>query len=267
MYCINCGKQLLDDAIFCSNCRTRTLRSSESVTDTESNSASAEECVAAKSIETDKIQLENLAEKIKIAEKIKKEKIVHQTLPRKKSHLRRICVIGSVILLALILFVFLFTFDSNRDIVLTQENQEIVELIYNNRNMWELRESGQYCYLQNVDGTLYFEIEFKNTTSRKFKISGGQFIRNDYLKEINDSIKRTNVYAGGTMEILPDGTKRNFISSGGYYVSMRLLTPSMPEYNYKASDEEKYIYIENLVKEMQDPQKWKEIKEKANIDK
>ena len=122
------------------------------------------------------------------------------------------------------------------DIVLTDQNQKIADTIYANINRWEQKSTGatcRYCYIQRVNGTLYFECVYTdNKASSKYKISGGKFIEENYLP------------------------------SGNGFVAGSILTMSMPNYNINATPEEKREYVENLVKEMQDPQKWREFQDK-----
>lgn len=121
-------------------------------------------------------------------------------------------------------------------IVLTEHNQEIADTIYANIKTWERKSTGaacRYSYLQMVEGSLYFECVYTdNQPSTKYRISNGKFIEDDYF------------------------------ASGDTYMTGRLLTVSMPDYNISATSEEKKIYVENLVKEMQDPQKWQELRNK-----
>lgn len=120
-------------------------------------------------------------------------------------------------------------------IVLTEGNKELVELIYSKRKVWERKSNGslcQYCYFQNINGELYFICAFDDSTGKQYKITKNGFKEYDPMKN----------------------------AQGSFWC--KLLTPSMPDYNYYASDEEKYKYVGNLVKELQDPQKWQEMKSK-----
>ncbi len=149
--------------------------------------------------------------------------------------LLRALIIGTIILLLFLIFPLLSNYGMNNGkkpvedkIVLTEQNKELVEVIYNKREVWERKPNGslcQYCFFSNVDGVLYFECAFNDSASKKYKIQGNSFAEHDYLKD-----------------------NQGFIAG-------RLLTPSMPNYNYYATDKEKHIYVENLIKELQEPQK------------
>jgi len=120
------------------------------------------------------------------------------------------------------------------DIVLNAQSKEIVDLIYNNRDVWEKKSDGTLCsynLIQKVDGKLYFVSAYEDYSSREFQLSKNNFVEKSHT----------------------DG-------KGSYgTVRIEVLTMSLPDYDYYMPDEEKYEYVENLVKEMQDPQKWEEI--------
>ena len=124
-------------------------------------------------------------------------------------------------------------------IVLTEQNQKIADAIYSNIGTWERKSTGatcRYTYLQRFDGKLYFECVYTdNQASTTYRISNGTLIEDDWFADLANS----NRYMGGS-----------------------LLTMSMPDYDISATREEKKTYVENLVREMQDPQKWRELQNK-----
>ena len=136
-----------------------------------------------------------------------------------------------------LLMIMLLTGCTSNEIILTKENQELAENIYNSRALWQWNDTGvacRYCFFQEVDGKLYFEAAFDNSASEKYRVNGTTIVEDDY-------------FAG--------------LGRGAHSFIMGVRTPSMPDYNCYASDEEKLIYVENLVKELQDPQRWKELTE------
>ena len=265
MFCMKCGQQLPDDALFCLRCRSAIainqpaptpaaepvsaptpLASEESFT-----SASGQEidCVSenAPILEADSVtdadrtpEPSALAEQIEQTEKDEKlDAILKEAADiEKKRNRKRVGIVLSVVAVFFLIIISFVAANTEKelkkeDLVLDETYQRKAELLFESRNKWEKMNGSPlaYTFLQSENGELMFYCSYKSGTRKRFVFSNGQ------VKE------------------------RSFVEEYGMYYC-QLHTPSMPNYKHSASLEEKRQYLEDLFREMQYPNEWKKLNSK-----